>query len=234
MSARQLPLDFPLLSTDITAIDVRGPATEEAHAALSGWRAWPVHALALIGPEGAGKTHMARLWAQDVGASMHPDASVQALNAARAAIETGERAIVDNADAAAADAPHAEALFAVLNAARHAPNSALLLTGRSAPHAWPVAGVLRDLASRLTALARAELQPPTDEELAAALRKMFAVRGVEVDETFISYVHARIERSFAAAAALVDALDRHALAAGARVTRSLASAYFFDHETEEL
>src|SRR5437764_13803906 len=37
---------------------------------VDAWPAWPNGVIALIGPEGSGKTHLARAWAARVGASM--------------------------------------------------------------------------------------------------------------------------------------------------------------------
>lgn len=47
---------------------VVGPSNAQAMAALDAWPAWPGGALALIGPIGSGKTHLAREWAQRAGA----------------------------------------------------------------------------------------------------------------------------------------------------------------------
>ena len=55
------------------------------------------------------------------------------------------------------------------------------------------------------------------------LVKLFADRQLAVDESLIGYLATRIERSFAAARAVVAQLDREALRRQRPVTRALAA-----------
>ena len=64
------------------------------------------------------------------------------------------------------------------------------------------------------------LSPPGDDLLRAVLVKLFADRQLAVDESLIGYVATRIERSFAAARAVVARLDEEAHAAEAAVNQS--------------
>src|SRR5581483_4461270 len=43
---------------------VEGPSNAAARTAVDAWPRWPGGALALVGLEGAGKTHLARAWAE--------------------------------------------------------------------------------------------------------------------------------------------------------------------------
>ncbi|HVY85306.1 MAG TPA: hypothetical protein VG943_09245, partial [Caulobacterales bacterium] len=43
-------------------------ANRDAAQLLTDWRSWPGGALALVGPKGAGKTHLALAWALETGA----------------------------------------------------------------------------------------------------------------------------------------------------------------------
>ena len=97
----------------------------------------------------------------------------------------------------------------------------LLITARGAPARWGVA--LPDLASRLRALPTVALSAPDDALLRAVLVKLFADRQLGVDESLVSYLVTRIERSFAAARAAVETLDREALRLQRPVTRALAA-----------
>lgn len=117
------------------------------------------------------------------------------------------------------DADHAppEAVFHAWNAA--APARPLLLV--AAPGWRPP---LPDLASRLAATPAVAIAPPDDALLAALLAKGFAERGLRVTPEVIDYILARAERSFAAVAATVAALDAAALAAGKGITLPLARA----------
>jgi chromosomal replication initiation ATPase DnaA len=67
------------------------------------------------------------------------------------------------------------------------------------------------------------LAAPDDAMLRAVLVKLFADRQLAVDDGLVSYLMARIERSFAAARAVVAELDREALRRQRPVTKVLVS-----------
>ena len=73
------------------------------------------------------------------------------------------------------------------------------------------------------ALPVVELGPPDDALLRAVLVKLFADRQLAVDESLLTYLVTRIDRSFAAARAAVERLDREALRLHRPVTRALAA-----------
>ncbi len=117
-----------------------------------------------------------------------------------------------------ADRHDPEALFHAWNAAsRDAP---LLLTSRLLPRDWGHG--LPDLASRLAATPLVRLGEPDDDLLAAVLAKLFAERGISVGDDLIRWLLLRIERSLAAAQAVVAALDATSLARRRPVTIPLA------------
>ena len=62
---------------------------------------------------------------------------------------------------------------------------------------------MADLASRLRALPVVALTAPDDALLRAVLVKLFADRQLAVDESLVTFLTTRIERSFAAARAAV-------------------------------
>lgn len=111
------------------------------------------------------------------------------------------------------------ALFHAWNAASAA--APLLITARVLPRHWVT---LPDLASRLAATPTLVIAEPDDALLAAVMAKQFADRGVRVDNPVIGFVVLRIERSFAAAAATVAAIEALALATRRDVTIPLARA----------
>ena len=112
------------------------------------------------------------------------------------------------------------ALFHLLNLMRQQ-EAFVLMTARTPPAMWRVE--LADLASRLRAIPAVQLRPPDDALLRAVMVKLFADRQLAVDEACIAYLSTRIERSFAAARAAVEDLDREALRQKRPVTRALAA-----------
>ena len=197
---------------------LEGPSNETALRLIESWPDWPGRTVALAGPQGAGKSHLAAIWAAQAGARF---LSARALDTARLpdALATGALVVEDLADGEIDE----RALFHLLNLAREE-DAFLLLTTRRAPAVWTVA--INDLGSRLRALPIVTLMPPDDALLRALLVKLFADRQLAVDESLVSYLTTRIERSFAGARAAVAALDAEALRAQRPVTRALAAAFF--------
>jgi chromosomal replication initiation ATPase DnaA len=97
----------------------------------------------------------------------------------------------------------------------------MLMTASAAPSGWVLK--VADLASRLRAVPAVELGPPDDTLLRAVLVKLFADRQLAVDESLLSYLVKRIDRSFAGARAAVERLDREALRLRRPITRALAA-----------
>jgi chromosomal replication initiation ATPase DnaA len=193
------------------------PANAAAVDLVSRDAAWPLGKLALTGAEGAGKTHLAHVWAAETGATIVAAADLPAADLPALAAAT--RVAVEDMDRAAGQAAAEEALFHLHNLLL-ASDGRLLLTGRTPPAHWPVR--LPDLKSRLAATATTALDAPDDALLAAVVVKLFADRQITVAPPLVAYLVPRIDRSFASAHAIVDRLDRAALAQGRPVTRALA------------
>lgn len=169
--------------------------------------------LLLIGPHGAGKTHLAHVWAEAHGARLIrlPD-----LPALLPDLPPDAALAIDDADAL----PRDEALlFHLWN--RLSPQGRLLLTAATPPRDWGL--TLPDLLSRLQTLNQVALTPPDDALLSAVLVKLFADRQVMVPPNLIPYLLARMERSIAAARQIVARLDAAALAQRRPITRALAA-----------
>jgi chromosomal replication initiation ATPase DnaA len=192
-----------------------GAGNETALALIDHWTDWPARALALTGPAGSGKSHLAAIWAQAAGARVIAGCALDAASVPRA-LATGALA-VENADRGKLDEA---ALFHLLNLAREQ-SAYVLITARRPPANWLTR--LPDLTSRLRALPVVTLDPPNDALLAAVLVKLFADRQLAVDERLIEFLVHRIERSFAAAQAAVAELDSEALRLKRPVSRALAA-----------
>jgi len=216
---RQLAFNLPAEAALTRQDFFVSPANAPALAALDGWRDWPGGKMIVVGPSGAGKTHLALIWAAEAGAAVVTGASL--VRADLPALIARGAVAVEDAEAVAADPAAEVALFHLHNMATEA-RASLLLTAACPPRDWGLA--LPDLASRMQAMALTRLDAPDDALLAAVLVKLFADRQVVVPPTLIPYLIARMERSFTAAWALVARLDAQALAEGRPITRQLASA----------
>lgn len=192
---------------------------EVAVAWIDRWPDWPGPVLALHGPPGCGKTHLVEVWRAASGAvSLDParlgtTAPSELLGQARAVS-------LDGADTALEAEPGLEQALLHLHNTVVERGGHLLLCGRRAPARWPVA--LADLASRLAAAQTIELGAPDDALMAALLVKLLADRQLKVGPEVVNYLLPRMERSFAAARALVAALDRAALESRRDITVPLA------------
>lgn len=189
---------------------VVSPSNAESVKAVDAWPNWHGGRLALIGPQGSGKSHLAAIWATRAGADViAPDSQVD-LNALQ-----GRPLLFEDADRS----HHGELLFHLMNMAEHG-GGGLLLTGRSPPSSWPAA--LPDLRSRLNALTVAQIAEPDDAILEKILRKFFRERNIKPAEDVFPYLLRRMERSAPKALEMVRRLDEAADAEGRSVSRSLA------------
>jgi chromosomal replication initiation ATPase DnaA len=215
---RQLALALPHAESFAREDFLSGAPNAAALAMIERWPDWPDRTLALVGPEGAGKSHLAAIWAEIAGARR---VSARALGETNlmGALATGAL-VIEDAPARLTHALDERALFHLLNLVREE-EAFLLITARAAPARWGVA--LPDLASRLRAVPTVTLSAPDDALLRAVLVKLFVDRQLGVDSSLVSYLATRIERSFAAARAAVEALDREALRMRRPVTRALAA-----------
>jgi chromosomal replication initiation ATPase DnaA len=213
---RQLALALDHAESHAREDFVSGPGNEAALALIDSWPSWPGNAIALVGPEGSGKSHLASIWVDVAGARVISGRALSQNDLLRP-LATGALVVEE---AAAADE---RALFHLINLAREQ-DAFLLFTARTAPTAWSVA--LADLASRLRAIPVATLQAPDDALLRAVITKLGVDRQLDLDESTVSYLSTHIERSFAAARAAVIALDEEALERGRAPNRALAAEMF--------
>jgi chromosomal replication initiation ATPase DnaA len=206
VTPQQLPLDLghrPALGREDFLV---AASNAEAVGWIDRYPAWPSHALALVGPAGCGKTHLAHVFAGRTGAAVAPLAAATAESVVPGGVYIGEHG----------EAPLDERqLFHALNAIKEQ-GGHLLLTGREAPARWPVR--LRDLGSRLAALPVVRIAAPDDGLLEAVIIKLFADRQIEVAPDVVAYLLRHMDRSFAAVRDLVARADAASLAGRRAVT----------------
>ena len=200
----------------------------DAVARLDAWPNWPEGRLALVGPVGSGKTHLARTWAARTGAVVINAEATQPpdLPALR-----GRAVLVEDADQRSASAALSdEDLFHILNMAG-VDGGGVLLTARVAPIAWGCA--VPDLRSRLNALTVAEIAEPDDVVLRAVLERAFRAEHLKPDPDLYPYLIARLPRSAAEGLAAAKLLDEAASQQHRAVNKALAREVLGDLEGEE-
>lgn len=213
--SRQLAFDLPAAVAFRRGDFFPSPANAEALAAIDGWKGWPGGKLVLVGPQGAGKTHLAHIWAEASGAGL---IAAEDVAWSDLPLIAQHPVVVENVEQIAGDLAAETALFHLHNLLA---GRGFLMTAASPPRDWGLR--LPDLQSRIQAAGVALLQGPDDALLSAVLIKLFADRQIVVPPNLIPYLLQRMDRSIAAAAGLVKRLDAYALALGRPVTRVLAA-----------
>jgi chromosomal replication initiation ATPase DnaA len=212
---RQLAFALPHAESLSRDNFLEGPANTAGLALVDSWAEWPNRIMLLVGPEGSGKSHLAAIWAEQAGAR---STTAHALTAAGVPAQLATGALVVE-DLRSSDFDE-RALFHLMNLAREE-DAFVLVTAREPPSAFQIE--LRDLRSRLRAVPTVSLLPPDDQLFRALIVKFCADRQLAVDETVVSYLATRIERSYAAARQAIELLDAEALRLGRPVTRALAA-----------
>ena len=211
---RQLPLDLPTTPRFGREEFLPAESNIAALEMIERWPDWPDRVLALIGPAGAGKSHLCAIWAARAGALVVAPDSLPTLEVL---VAQAPRAIViDDVDRVADETT----LFHLLNFVNES-GAFLLMSAASAPRAEDIR--LPDLLSRLRRAPIVEIGAPDETLMRAVLVKLFADRQLLVEPPALAFAALRLERSLAAARAFVAALDAEALAQGRPVTRALAA-----------
>ena len=197
--------DFLVSRSNAAAVDL-----------VDAWPDWPLPAALVVGPAGAGKSHLANVWRLRSGAAVVAAASLD--EAAVAAFEARCALVVEDIDRGIGSE---QVLFHLLNLAREKAGF-LFITSRAAPGETAIG--LPDLRSRLRAIPPVLIAPPDESLLRAVLVKLFADRQLVVEPHVVSYLALHMERSMDAATRLVAVSDRLSLAMQRKVTRAVAAA----------
>lgn len=181
----------------------------------------PLSALYLSGGAGTGKTHLllaACAEAENAGrrpAYLPLATAAGRLDEALSALEHSDLIALDGLEAVAGHRDDEVALFHAHNRARDA-GRRLLYAARGAPDTLALG--LPDLRSRLGQCVRIALEPLDDAGRADVLRLRAQRRGLQMDAAAIEWLLRRTGRDLAGLTALLERLDRAALAAQRRIT----------------
>jgi chromosomal replication initiation ATPase DnaA len=215
VSTDQLVLDLPYRPALGAHDFLISPSNKAAADMIDLWPNWPQASVAVVAPAHAGKTHLGNVWRLKSGAARVEAHALREADVPAAAAHGA--VLVEDLHAGIGDE---RALFHLLNLVREHKLS-MLLTSRTPP--GEIDPRLPDLRSRLRALPLIAIAPPDEALLKAVLVKHFIDRQLAVEPGVIAYIALRMERSMEAAATLVAAIDRAAMAAHRKVTRALAA-----------
>jgi chromosomal replication initiation ATPase DnaA len=211
MCAQQIPFKLPLDPSMGEEDFLITPSNQTAVALLN----TSTTAL-LLGPKGAGKSHLARIWQKRHTAGI--------FNIHTTTISQLSHAVVwEDADATAWDTDIQETAFHLLNTVKEK-QLPLLITATKPPAQWAL--TLADLRSRLLALPVAQIDMPDDTLVAGLLLKHFKDRQLRVSEDVLNYIIPRIARDGSIIEQTVKQLDELALAHNRAITVPLVSKLF--------
>ncbi|SDW64809.1 dnaA protein [Ruegeria halocynthiae] len=213
--ATQLSFDLPSKTALGRGDFFVSPANALAVAMISA-TSWPGNKLVLSGPAGAGKTHLAHVWAAETGGRIVQAAALRFDDVPELAQSP---VAVEDVPLISADPEQQKTLFHLHNLVL-AEGRALLMTGRAAPKQWHLP--LADLQSRVEGAHHVALDAPDDALLGAVLAKLFTDRQLNPGPDVIAYLVKHMDRSFEAASNIVTELDHVALSEKRDITRSLA------------
>ncbi len=226
--ATQLGFDLPVRAALGREDFFVSPANAMAVALLEGWQGWPGRKLLLIGPAGAGKTHLAHVWAAQSSARILPAAGLE--QADIPALAQGH-VVVEDIDQIAGQQGAEQALFHLHNLVI-AEGHSLLLTSACAPQHLGLS--LPDLQSRVQGCQSASLGAPDDRLLGAVLMKLFADRQLVPTPDTLPYLVRWMTRSFDSARQIVAEMDAQALAQGRPLNRALAREVLARHSQPDM
>lgn len=201
-AALQYAFAMPLVPSYAEEDFIVADSNREAHALVT-HTALSVGIIAISGPRGAGKTHLAHIYARYFDTRFVPHEELGRVTA-DAILGHAAALVLEDVERVRAD----EALAQLINEV-HARGRRMLITS-----GVKLAGLTTerpDLASRLRAAHEVVIRPPDDMLMQALLIKGFADRQVRVGEEVVAYLVRRLERSAPAVAMAVERLDARAM-----------------------
>lgn len=214
-SPQQLVLDLPHRPALGEEDFLVSPSNAAAVAMIDRWPDWPQTSSLVVGARQSGKSHLAHVWQLRTGAEVVEARRLD--DSAIARLAHTHALVIEDLDRGISDE---RVLFHLLNSAQENGGSLLLTSECPAGELDPS---LPDLRSRLRALPMVRIDPPDDQLIGAVLVKLFSDRQLSVEPHVIAHAARHVDRSMAAMAGFVDAVDRAALAAKRKVTRVLVN-----------
>ena len=203
---QQLPLDMPFPKLRGRDNFIIGACNRLAAAWINRWPDWPKpgHSLNLVGPGGAGKSHLAAIWQEMCGARLCGGPAELASILADSEVPL---VVIDKIDSAF-EWPE-DTLFNLFTRCDLESGGLLMLSEQ------PVAQMyweLADLRSRMRGVVMASIDLPDDALVYALFEKYFTDRQLLAPPAMLRYLISRMERSFDAVQTIATALDQRSIA----------------------
>ena len=203
---QQIPLDIRFPKLQGREDFIIGACNRLAAAWINRWPDWPKpgHSLNLVGPAGAGKSHLAAIWQEMCGARLCNCPEELTSIVAGAGVPL---VVLDKIDSAF-NWPE-DTLFHLFTRCDVEFGGLLMLSEK------PVAQLnwdLGDLGSRMRGAAMVSIDLPDDALIYALLDKYFTDRQLVAPPTMLSYLISRMERSFNTVQTVAAALDQRSIA----------------------
>ena len=203
---QQMPLDIPFPKLQGRDDFIIGSCNKLAAAWINRWPDWPKpgHSLNLVGPAGAGKSHLAAIWQEMCGARFcdHPAELASIL-----ADGDVQLVVIDKIDYAFDW--QEDTLFHLFARCDVECGGLLMLSEQPvAQMRWELA----DLRSRMRSVSMAPIDLPDDALVYALLDKYFSDRQLLAPPAMLRYLVRRMERSFDAVQKIATALNLRSIA----------------------
>lgn len=174
---------------------------------------WVSPAALLEAPAKAGKSHLARVWAERANAVYVVPQTLEAQTLAGGL----QPVVIEDVDRAGYDE---HALFHFLNQSMR-DQRPVLITAREPIAQWPFN--TNDVKSRARLAAWFSMSAPDDILLSQILVKLFSDRQLSVEPKVLSYLVSRMERSQEEAVVMVDLIDMLSLSKARAITKSIVA-----------
>lgn len=201
------------------------PCNEAAVALVDAWPTWPSLAVALCGPKGCGKSHLADVWRAHSKAHLLDHASLTAVDL-DLIVGAAPALLLEDLNTVSGAAAE-RGLYHLLNLILET-ETPLMVTADRPLTLLDIA--LKDARSRLQAVTQMQIQEPDEVLLAGVFTKRFADRQISVAPEVIQFLSLRIERQFEAVHEAVEQLDRAALSAKRKLTIPFVTSVLFPVE----
>ena len=166
---------------------------------------WPlkIHSqiVCLVGETGAGKTHLAHIWADKMEAKWFRNVDIGYETISNEFEQISNKFFVlDDAD----EVTDEFLLFYLFNVIKSS-EAYLLLTAKSYPNTWKFS--LEDIRSRLATVDIVQINKPNDATISLIISKMLFQRGLMASDDVITFIANRIERSYSSISYWLNRID---------------------------